>query len=74
MIGLCRALGIRVLAEGVETIGQLRMLQAENCNELQGYLFSRPIPLGAAQDYIGRSLQAAAAMQRPGTEAAPAPP
>ncbi len=74
VIGLCRALGIRVLAEGVETIGQLRMLQAENCNELQGYLFSRPIPLGAAQDYIGRSLQAAAAMQRPGTEAAPAPP
>ena len=45
VVGLGRALEMEVLAEGVETADQLRMLQAEGCDELQGYLFSRPRPL-----------------------------
>jgi diguanylate cyclase (GGDEF)-like protein len=45
VIGLGRALNIKVLAEGVETNEQREMLRTEGCDELQGYLFSKPKPL-----------------------------
>ena len=38
------SLGIATVAEGVETEAQLKALVAENCDELQGYLFSKPRP------------------------------
>lgn len=41
---LARNLNIRVIAEGVETLDQLVLLQAIDCSYVQGYLFSRPIP------------------------------
>ncbi|MGY2052054.1 bifunctional diguanylate cyclase/phosphodiesterase [Methylobacterium sp. JK268] len=44
VIGLGRALGMSVLAEGVETPEQLAILRQEGCDEVQGYLFSRPRP------------------------------
>jgi diguanylate cyclase (GGDEF)-like protein len=44
IIGLSRSLGKRVVAEGVETEGQLAFLQAMGCQEIQGYLFGRPEP------------------------------
>ncbi len=37
-------LGIPITAEGVETPAQLEQLRAEGCQEVQGYLFSRPVP------------------------------
>jgi EAL domain-containing protein (putative c-di-GMP-specific phosphodiesterase class I) len=43
-IVLARNLKMKVLAEGVETVEQLAMLQAYGCEEIQGYLFSRPMP------------------------------
>ncbi|MEM7427200.1 MAG: bifunctional diguanylate cyclase/phosphodiesterase, partial [Pseudomonadota bacterium] len=43
MIELGSALGLSVTAEGVETEDQARMLKESGCQELQGYLFSRPI-------------------------------
>ena len=52
VVGLGQALNMEVLAEGVETPEQLRMLQAEGCDELQGYLFSRPKPLQDVADII----------------------
>lgn len=42
--GMCSSLGIVSTAEGVETAGQLGMLDNEQCDEVQGYLFSRPTP------------------------------
>ena len=45
VVGLGRALGMAVNAEGVETPDQHRTLQAEGCDELQGYLFSTPQPI-----------------------------
>ena len=45
VVGLGRALGMAVNAEGVETPDQQRTLQAEGCDELQGYLFSTPQPI-----------------------------
>jgi predicted signal transduction protein with EAL and GGDEF domain len=44
VIDLCATLGMIALAEGVETEDQLQRLRAGNCDEAQGYLFSRPRP------------------------------
>jgi diguanylate cyclase (GGDEF)-like protein len=45
VISLGQALGTTVLAEGVETEVQLRLLQEEGCDQVQGYLFGRPAPI-----------------------------
>jgi EAL domain-containing protein (putative c-di-GMP-specific phosphodiesterase class I) len=44
IIGLAHALKIKVVAEGVETEEQSRLLRVLNCDEVQGFLFSRPVP------------------------------
>ena len=44
IVHLGRALGLTVTAEGVETKEQHRFLQALGCHQLQGYLFSKPVP------------------------------
>lgn len=44
VVHLGRALGLTVCAEGVETHEQRRFLHAVGCHELQGYVFSRPVP------------------------------
>ena len=44
VVDLGRGLGMLVLAEGVETEEQFAMLRDEQCDQLQGYLFSRPVP------------------------------
>jgi EAL domain-containing protein (putative c-di-GMP-specific phosphodiesterase class I) len=46
VLGLGRALGLPVLAEGVETAAELEFLEKENCNEAQGYLLGRPADIG----------------------------
>lgn len=43
IIGLSKDLGINVVAEGVETLGQLKFLQDKRVDEIQGYYFSRPV-------------------------------
>jgi diguanylate cyclase (GGDEF)-like protein len=52
VLGLGKALGMRVLAEGVETQEQLDILEFEGCNELQGYWFSRPVALEKTAELI----------------------
>ena len=44
IIAMAHSLGLRVVAEGVETEGQLQFLRAHGCDEVQGYYFSRPVP------------------------------
>ena len=44
IIGLAHALQLKVVAEGVETDEQSRLLRLLNCDEMQGYVFSRPLP------------------------------
>ncbi len=56
VIGLSRALNIKVLVEGVETVEQLHFLRTEQCDELQGYMFGRPQPLHVAEDIIRSDL------------------
>jgi diguanylate cyclase len=60
VVNLGRALGLTVTAEGVETIEQMRLLQAIGCHEMQGFLFSKPV---AAAD-ISLLVAASAAKQR----------
>jgi diguanylate cyclase (GGDEF)-like protein len=44
VVGLGRSMGMVTTAEGVETQAQLAQLRHEGCNEIQGYLLSRPVP------------------------------
>jgi diguanylate cyclase (GGDEF)-like protein/PAS domain S-box-containing protein len=53
VLGLGRSLGIGVVAEGVETAGQMRFLVGEDCEELQGYLFGKPQPIESFTEAMG---------------------
>jgi len=61
MVAIAQGLGRRVVAEGIETEGQQRFLAEHDCQELQGYRFSRPLPAAAFEDYLRFSSQPAAA-------------
>ncbi|PLX85619.1 MAG: GGDEF domain-containing protein [Desulfuromonas sp.] len=50
IVALARSLRLKVLAEGVETQEQLEFLRALECDEVQGYYFSRPV---AGEDFAG---------------------
>ena len=54
VLGLGRSLGMSVVAEGVETEEQLMLLHREGCEQVQGYLFSKPQPIAAAQRVLMR--------------------
>jgi EAL domain-containing protein (putative c-di-GMP-specific phosphodiesterase class I) len=58
IISLSHNLGLSVIAEGVETREQLAFLCAHDCDEMQGYLFSRPVPPDALEVLLreGRTL------------------
>ncbi|NOV03850.1 EAL domain-containing protein [Paenibacillus planticolens] len=45
IIHLAQGLGLKVVAEGVETMDQLTFLKQYECDEIQGYLFSKPVPV-----------------------------
>ena len=59
IVALARALDVKVIAEGVETIGQQRFLQELKCDLAQGFLLSKPVPAGVIErkflDYGGDS-------------------
>ena len=44
IIAMARELGLTVIAEGVETASQADFLKAQECDQIQGYLFSKPVP------------------------------
>ena len=54
IISLAHGLQMTVVAEGVETVEQLTHLAGESCDEIQGFYFSRPLPVEALQDVLRR--------------------
>ena len=52
IIALGKALDLTVVAEGVETLEQESFLRAHNCDEIQGYLFSRPVPADEFAEFV----------------------
>ena len=58
VIAMAHGLGLTVTAEGVETPGQMDFLKRHGCDQFQGYLFSRPLPLNDFNDLLARTTEA----------------
>jgi len=56
IIAIAKSLRLEVVAEGVETISQLKMLHAEGCDKIQGYYFSRPLPADDCTSLLERHI------------------
>lgn len=52
IIALAHSLGLKVAAEGVETRTQAEFLKNQNCDVLQGYYFSHPLPASEMENYL----------------------
>jgi len=55
IIVLAHSMGLRVVAEGVETEEQLDFLRSENCDEVQGYFISHPLPTSGLVSWLSTS-------------------
>ncbi len=56
-LALAHGLGLKVVAEGVETQAQADLLTEDGCEELQGFLFARPGPASVIRRLLGRTLR-----------------
>ncbi len=54
IIGLAEALGLMIIAEGIECEEQAELLRNENCHEAQGYYFSKPLPVSEFEAFLMR--------------------
>ena len=70
IISMGKALGLTVVAEGVETTDQAAFLRERDCDEMQGFLFSRPVAAEAIPELLrsGELLAIAVAAGLPGGE------
>ena len=54
IVGLGSSFGITTTAEGVENEDQVNCLDNEGCTEVQGFLYSEPLPSSEIQPFLGR--------------------
>ncbi len=59
VISLAHKLNLRVIAEGVETEAQRTFLRSHDCDEMQGYLFSPPVPAATIARFLAAQVDAA---------------
>ena len=52
IVTMAHALGMRVVAEGVETLSQIKTLKSLHCDEIQGFYISKPLPPGEEQPIL----------------------
>lgn len=53
IMDMAAVLGLTVVAEGVESVEQLAILRERHCQQIQGYLFSKPLPAGDFEELLG---------------------
>ncbi len=56
IIAMGKSLDLKIIAEGVETEGQLEFLKNHDCHEIQGYLFSQPVAVDKATEILRNGL------------------
>jgi diguanylate cyclase (GGDEF)-like protein len=56
VLGMAKALNLKVIAEGVESEAQMNFLFSRDCDEVQGYFFTKPLPAGDVEHFISRQL------------------
>jgi EAL domain-containing protein (putative c-di-GMP-specific phosphodiesterase class I) len=61
---MAHSLKLTAVAEGVETEAQLEFLRAQRCDEMQGYLFSAPVPASEFEELLDASKSLAARRNR----------
>ncbi|MFZ2301347.1 MAG: EAL domain-containing protein [Gallionella sp.] len=67
IIGMAQNFHLNVIAEGVETEAQLDFLKRNGCMAYQGYLFSKPVPIGEFEALLGRGVSWECAGETPGS-------
>lgn len=72
-IRMGKSLGLSVIAEGVETAEQLAILRGFECDLIQGYYFSRPLPPDALQAMLAGAARPQASVEAPSDVALPGP-
>ena len=55
IVSLAHSLRLKVVAEGVETEEQAKILRLLRCDEMQGYLFSKPLPMAGLVELLRKS-------------------
>ncbi len=58
IINMATSLGMRTIAEGVETAGQLAFLRLQGCDEVQGYYFSKPLTAEQFEQFVQKTMSA----------------
>jgi EAL domain-containing protein (putative c-di-GMP-specific phosphodiesterase class I) len=69
IIGIARGFGLHLVAEGVETAFQKETLHKLGCDEMQGFLFSRPLPASEAELLLRDFMVTPAPVRRSGASA-----
>lgn len=65
IVAMARSLGLDVVAEGVESLDQLKLLQQMNCRSVQGYYFSKPVPITEFAEVAARVDALLTSIERP---------